>query len=77
MNTFTLCWDCAKSIHDGCSWAEKLVPVKGWNATVSEKKEFTSYQVNSCPEFERDSWGFGMYRTEKEFLERRKENEDE
>lgn len=65
--TFTKCWDCIKSTNGGCSWSEKLQPVDGWVAIRNEEKE--SYHVIECPEFERDTYGSGMYRIEQEYME--------
>lgn len=60
----TLCWDCAKAAHDGCSWAESLKPVEGWEAVPTVKQQFRgeplhSFLVISCPEFERDAYNGG------------------
>ena len=53
--TFTLCWDCANATG-GCSWADRLKPVKGWGAKYVEKKgDYNSYFVYDCPQFERDA----------------------
>lgn len=73
MKKSTICWDCKKAIK-GCSWSKSFVPVRGWDATKTmlfassgrrEKKKFRhveSYIVSSCPEFVRDSMGFGYKR---------------
>ena len=82
MAEFTLCWDCKKSTTNGCSWARRMIPVKGWTAIPSHKKEFDSYLVVSCPEFHRDAWDYGRFRTRNEYVEamikarRRKEIEE-
>ena len=52
----TLCWTCKKS-GGLCSWSSGLVPVEGWEATVSNRNTYmdtdtSSYMVISCPEFE-------------------------
>ena len=55
----TLCWDCRKATTSGCSWSKSFTPVKGWkaeeNVLRNNKGERTliSYEVKSCPEFER------------------------
>ena len=53
----TLCWRCAKSVNNGCSWSASFKPVNGWTA-VPTKITFAdhtadSYRVIDCPEFER------------------------
>ena len=68
---YALCWDCANATG-GCSWSEKLRPVKGWKAIPTHKKEFDSWLVIQCPKFERDALNFGMRR-----LYERKVDEDE
>lgn len=43
----TLCILCQNACRNGCSWSERLEPVKGWKAI-----EYRSgYQVLECPEF--------------------------
>lgn len=64
---FTLCWDCKNATDGGCSWSEKLEPVKGWEAIENAR----GHLVVRCPEFERDTYGFGFFRTEEEFKEMR------
>lgn len=55
----TLCWICAKAAG-GCSWADSLKPVEGWNAekTIVQGDglggAFDSYCVKSCPDFKPD-----------------------
>ena len=59
----TLCWRCRRSFLNGCSWAEKFEPVKGWNAiqrTISiswgtEDRQVETYTVIGCPLFKDDS----------------------
>ena len=65
MADYTLCWDCANSVSKGCEWARKLKPVKGW--TADETKQ--GYLVRDCPEFIRDSYEQGQYRTIEEYIE--------
>lgn len=62
----TLCWDCMRSVKRQCAWARKSKPIEGWKAVKSKD----GYAVLACPEFVRDSWGFGLYRTEEEFLKK-------
>ena len=68
-NSRTICWDCRCSTTGECEWSRSLQPVDGW---VAEKKnlkgvEGGSYIVRECPEFVRNSWGGGTFRTEEEF----------
>lgn len=68
----TLCWDCSKAIKSGCSWSAEFIPVPGWTATKTKlklKQNDSSYIVHECPEFDRDMWGYGRYRTEEEEIE--------
>lgn len=57
-----LCWDCRKSYTKGCSWAAWFEPVPGWTAKEVQRREYMSWHVTACPEFERDSRGFGQFR---------------
>ena len=64
----TLCWDCANACG-GCSWSEKLMPVKGWKSEDTRvltqiNRTVESRRIIECPEFKRDSWGNGLYRKE-------------
>ena len=54
----TLCWTCGNAVGGGCSWSENLTPVRGWEAV----REMESYTVLRCPEYQRDSFGDGLYR---------------
>lgn len=51
----SICWDCAHSVSNGCSWSSKSrKPVDGWQAkTIHMRCGLTSYEVKSCPEFVR------------------------
>lgn len=53
----TLCWRCAKSVNNGCSWSARFEPVQGWTAEETVLKRIgiggKSYLVIDCPEFER------------------------
>lgn len=60
----TLCWDCGNACNGGCSWSRCLEPVKGWEA----KKTADSYVVKHCPNFKRETYGFGQYRTADEYI---------
>ncbi len=62
MAEYTLCWDCENSVKKGCKWAKKFKPIDGWTAEETNK----GYLVRDCPEFIRDSWGKGQYRTVEE-----------
>ena len=69
VKTPTLCWDCANSASDGCSWAREFIPVPGWEAVPTKIKVkyhdgtfIDSFCVISCPEFKRDATGGGVYR---------------
>lgn len=59
----TLCWDCARAKTDHCSWFKGFKPVKGWDATPTDNKEFKSYIVHECPEFIRDAYSGGTRKT--------------
>lgn len=79
----TLCWDCRCSTTKECSWARRFKPVKGWvvteklvkNAHNATNGETKSYIVHECPDFIRDSWGGGRYRTKEEYLTRTRKRE--
>ena len=61
---FTLCWDCARSTDGSCNWSKDFQTVEGWGT-----EEFkTGILVTWCPEFKRNSWGFGVYRTREEYI---------
>lgn len=57
----TLCWDCQNAVPSrdgkrGCSWSRKLIPVDGWQAEPTEKRDSfdrvcASYLVKACPLF--------------------------
>lgn len=57
----SLCWQC-KRAYGLCSWSDRFVPVKGWEAEPTviqgEKKgrkpEISSYDVKKCPLFIQD-----------------------
>ena len=64
----TICWDCANACG-GCSWSDhwKHKPVEGWNAVRNDLHNkdgavIESYIVYECPEFVRDSVGYGQHR---------------
>ena len=55
---FQPCWNCAKCFG-GCSWSRDFIPVDGWKATPTIKRntnhpDVESYQIEYCPEFEPD-----------------------
>ena len=52
-----LCWDCANATG-GCAWSEKHEPIQG--QIVRHENEGVT--VIECPEFDRNSWGGGLYR---------------
>lgn len=67
------CWECSKAVTNGCSWADRCVPVKGWVATpkivrykshteAHDFKEYTTYDIKYCPEFDPDSFDGGLRR---------------
>ena len=64
--TDTICWDCKKSCNGGCSWSnpEQMKPVEGWTAI----KTGFSYTVYECPEFIRETYGCGRYRTAEDYI---------
>ena len=63
MSRQTLCWDC-KNAGGGCSWSKEFKPVKDWEA----KKAGDSFTVIKCPMFNRESYGFGLYRTADDYI---------
>ncbi len=51
----TLCWAC-KNAYGGCSWADELIPVRGWKAKpttigAASRGDSGSYIVMKCPHF--------------------------
>lgn len=44
----TICWGCQN--YSKCSWAIGI-PVKGWDATPTQKSDYKSYCVHSCPQY--------------------------
>ncbi len=67
IQSFTLCWNCKKATG-GCSWADKLKPVKGWTAekyAPTKSKPYVTYTIHDCPEFEMDSYQSGTKRLKK------------
>lgn len=65
-HTDTICWDCAKACRGGCSWADPELqkPVENWTAT----KNTNGYIVHDCPEFIRETYGCGRYRTADDYI---------
>lgn len=60
----TICWKCRNAVPtatSGCSWSRDLVPVPGWVAEkhttphANDGGMITSYCVDYCPEFQKDS----------------------
>ena len=53
----SLCWKCSRATGF-CSWSRDFEPVQGWDAvqTVIKSSDgnVDSYEVKSCPLFERD-----------------------
>ena len=64
--TETICWDCGKACRGGCSWSDPLSmkPVEDWVAT----KNGSGYVVHACPEFERETYCYGRYRTADDYI---------
>lgn len=64
-HTDTLCWDC-KNCGGGCSWSdpELMKPVEGWAAIETRE----GYRVCACPEFVRETYGGGRYRTADDYI---------
>ena len=62
----TLCWDC-KKYCGGCSWTrpDDGRPVKGWNAKLTDR----GYVVRQCPEFMRDAYCRGRYKSPDDYIE--------
>lgn len=56
----TLCWRCQHSTGKNmCSWAQRFVPVQGWDAqptllASSQGKMQDSFHVRKCPQFEKE-----------------------
>jgi len=50
----------------GCCWSdpERTEPVKDWVAT----KTTLGYIVHACPEFDRETYGCGRYRTADDYI---------
>ena len=65
-HTDTLCWDCKNAMRGGCSWCNPDIqkPVKGWKATPTD----VGFVVHTCPEFVRDGYGCGRYRTADDYI---------
>lgn len=62
----SLCWKCKNAVPSatcGCSWSRDAVPVDGWEAEKHTGKRqsnedygvYESYNVKSCPKFEKDN----------------------
>ncbi len=51
----TLCFDCKKSITNGCPWARSFEPVPGWKIRKKQNHGETLTVVLQCPLFEDDS----------------------
>lgn len=55
----SLCWQC-KRAYGLCSWSDRFVPVKGWEAKPTivkgsmKEPEIQSYDVKKCPLFIQD-----------------------
>lgn len=76
--TPTLCWDCARALPgNGCPWANRFKPVKGWDAeettikvirsecSQNRYREERAYRVRGCPLFRRDAYKGGQVRCQK------------
>lgn len=51
----TLCWYCMRATGGfGCPWADKLKPVKGWEAEKIETSTGQKLRVVKCPIFAKD-----------------------
>ncbi len=56
MDNKTICWSCKNAVC-GCSWSKRFEPVKGWTATLTKLKGYSSgqiiesYNVIKCPEY--------------------------
>lgn len=50
-----ICWYCARAAGGfGCPWADKLKPVKGWEAEIIETPTGQKLRVVKCPIFVKD-----------------------
>lgn len=57
-----LCWDCKKACS-GCDWSLTGTPIPGWTARQTQDANgVKSFAITACPEFVRDSYGFGASR---------------
>lgn len=65
-HTDTICWDCKNAMRGGCCWTDpdQQKPVDGWAAVETDN----GYIVHACPEFIRDSYGCGRYRTADDYI---------
>ena len=49
----SLCWCCRKSLTDECVWHRNHIPILGWVADKHKLHDKVTYNVKSCPDFER------------------------
>lgn len=65
-HTDTLCWDCKRALKGECSWSDpyQQSPVEGWKA----EKTSVGYRVVTCPEFVRETYGCGRYRSHDDYI---------
>ena len=47
----TICIYCANACNGGCSWSDRLEPVKGWTAIENR----TGPRVSACPKFKEET----------------------
>lgn len=49
----SICIDCKKGALE-CEWMFRLRKVKGWTAKKVRNKDFVTYDVEDCPNFEKN-----------------------
>ncbi len=49
----SLCWKCSRATGF-CPWSREFEPVQGWDAVQTTVDGIESYEVKSCPLFEKD-----------------------
>lgn len=49
----SICIDCKRGANE-CEWLFKLKKVKGWEAKKVRNKDFVTYDVMKCPNFQKN-----------------------
>ncbi len=68
----SICIDCKKGAHE-CEWLFRLRVVKGWSAKKVRCGEFVTYDVQRCPNFEKNRPNKRIRRTRQEICEEDRE----